>query len=118
MREHRELLRPKFDAMHRILDGQLGGTGLATWSTPRGGYFIAVNVLDGCAGEVVRRAAVVGIALTPAGVTHHYRDDPRDRTLRIAPSYPDLPELELAISGLATCIRLACYEKLAAAEGA
>jgi aspartate/methionine/tyrosine aminotransferase len=118
MRKHRELLRPKFDAVHRILDGKLGGTGLATWSTPRGGYFIAVNVLDGCAREVVRRAAGTGIALTPAGVTHPYRDDPRDCTLRIAPSYPDLPELELAVSGLATCIRLACYEKLAAADRA
>jgi aspartate/methionine/tyrosine aminotransferase len=116
MREHRELLRPKFDAVHRILDGQLGGTGLATWSTPAGGYFIAVNVLDGCAREVVRLAADTGIALTPAGVTHPYREDPRDRTLRLAPSYPDLPELELAISSLATCIRLACYEKLAATD--
>jgi len=57
-----------------------------------------------------------GIALTPAGVTHPYRDDPRDRTLRLAPTYPDLPELELAVSSLATCIRLAGYEKLAATD--
>ena len=113
MRNHRELLRPEFDAVHRILTDQLDGTGLATWSTPKGGYFITVNVVDGCAREVVRRAADAGIALTPAGATHPYRDDPRDRTLRIAPTYPDITELEQAISGLATCVRLAGYEKLA-----
>jgi DNA-binding transcriptional MocR family regulator len=116
MRGHRQLLRPKFDAMHRILTSQLGGTGLATWSRPRGGYFIALDVLDGCAREVVRRAADAGIALTPAGATHPYGDDPRDRTIRIAPSYPDLAELEQAITGVATCVRLASYEKLASAQ--
>jgi DNA-binding transcriptional MocR family regulator len=113
MRNHRELLRPKFDAAGRILTDQLGGTGLATWSTPKGGYFIALNVLDGCAREVVRRASGAGIALPPAGATHPYRDDPRDRTIRIAPTYPDITELEQAISGLATCVRLVGYEKLA-----
>ena len=92
----------------------LGGTGLATWTTPKGGYFITLDVLDGCAREVVRRAA--DIALVPAGATHPCRHDPRDRTIRIAPSYPDITELEQAISGLATCVRLAGYEKLAAAQ--
>src|SRR5258708_38705223 len=111
-----EVLRSKCDAVHGILGGQLDGTGLATWSTPKGGYFITLNVLDGCAREVVRRAAGAGIALTPAGATHPYHADPRDRTIRIAPTYPDITELEQAISGLATCVRLAGYEKLAAAH--
>ncbi|MEU9123164.1 aminotransferase class I/II-fold pyridoxal phosphate-dependent enzyme [Streptomyces sp. NPDC048506] len=115
MRKHRELLRPKFDAAHRILTEHLDGTGLATWSVPKGGYFITLDVLDGCAREVVRRAADAGIALTPAGATHPYGDDPRDRTIRIAPSYPDTTELQQAIDGLATCVRLVGYEHLAAA---
>ncbi|MGK5556848.1 aminotransferase class I/II-fold pyridoxal phosphate-dependent enzyme [Actinomadura kijaniata] len=118
MARHRELLRPKFDAVHRILTERLGGTGLATWSAPKGGYFVALDVLDGCAREVVRRAADAGIALTPAGATHPYGDDPRDSTIRIAPSFPDLAELEEAIEGLATCVRLVGYEKLAAGERA
>jgi DNA-binding transcriptional MocR family regulator len=112
MRAHAELLRPKFEAVDRILTEELGGTGLATWSTPAGGYFISLEVPDGCAREVVRRAAGAGIALTPAGATHPYRGDPRDRTIRIAPTFPDLKELELAISGLATCVRLVGTEKL------
>ena len=111
MRRHRELLRPKFDTVLRILAERLGGTGLASWSTPRGGYFITLDVPDGCAREVVRRAADAGLALTPAGATHPYRDDPRDRTIRIAPSFPDLSEIEEIIEGVATCVRLVGYEK-------
>jgi DNA-binding transcriptional MocR family regulator len=114
MRKHRELLRPKFDTVLRILTERLGDTGLATWSTPKGGYFITLDVLDGCAGEVVRRAADAGLALTPAGATHPYGDDPRDRTIRIAPSFPDASEIEEIIEGVATCVRLVGYEKLVA----
>jgi DNA-binding transcriptional MocR family regulator len=114
MRKHRELLRPKFDTVLRILTERLGDTGLATWSTPKGGYFITLDVLDGCAGEVVRRAADAGLALTPAGATHPYGDDPRDRTIRIAPSFPDSSEIEEIIEGVATCVRLVGYEKLVA----
>lgn len=112
MRRHRELLRPKFDAVETILTKELGGSGLATWSSPEGGYFISLDVLEGCAREVVRRAGEAGIALTPAGATHPYATDPRDSTIRIAPTYPELDELELAISGLATCVRLVATEKL------
>ncbi|MER5650060.1 aminotransferase class I/II-fold pyridoxal phosphate-dependent enzyme [Streptosporangium sp. NPDC002524] len=112
MRRHRELLRPKFDAVETILTKELGGSGLATWSSPEGGYFISLDVLEGCAREVVRRAGEAGIALTPAGATHPYATDPRDSTIRIAPTYPELDELELAISGLATCVRFVATEKL------
>ncbi|GAA0964218.1 aminotransferase class I/II-fold pyridoxal phosphate-dependent enzyme [Acrocarpospora macrocephala] len=112
MRRHAELIRPKFEAVDRILSKELGGTGLASWSSPAGGYFISLEVPDGCAKEVVRRAAEAGIALTPAGATHPYGNDPADRTIRIAPTYPDLEELEVAISGLATCVRLVGAEKL------
>jgi len=114
MRKHRELLRPKFDTVLRILADRLGDTGLATWSTPRGGYFITLDVPDGCAREVVRRAADAGLALTPAGATHPYGDDPGDRTIRIAPSFPDASEIEEIIDGVATCVRLVGYEKLVA----
>jgi DNA-binding transcriptional MocR family regulator len=114
MRRHAELIRPKFEMVDRILTEELGGTGLATWSTPAGGYFICLEVPDGCAREVVRRAGRAGISLTPAGATHPHGDDPRDRTIRIAPTYPDLKEVELAITGLATCVRLVGTEKLLA----
>jgi DNA-binding transcriptional MocR family regulator len=113
MRKHRELIAPKFDAVLRIFDEQLKD--IATWSHPKGGYFITLNVPDGCAKEIVRKAAEAGIALTPAGSTHPYMDDPQDRVIRIAPTFPSLEEVEVAIAGVATCVRLVGYEKLASA---
>lgn len=113
MERHRALLQPKFDAVARILETELGGTGLAHWTSPEGGYFVTLEVPEGCAKEVVRRAAEAGIVLTPAGATHPYGDDPRDAVIRIAPSYPGLDELEQAIKGLAVCVRLVGYEQRA-----
>jgi DNA-binding transcriptional MocR family regulator len=115
MERQRELLAPKFAAVQRILADELGGTGLATWTDPDGGYFVTLEVVEGCAKEVVRRAAEAGIVLTPAGATHPYGDDPRDATIRIAPSFPGLEELEQAMRGLTVCVRLVGYEKAAGA---
>ncbi|PRX98050.1 aminotransferase class I/II-fold pyridoxal phosphate-dependent enzyme [Allonocardiopsis opalescens] len=114
MARQRELLRPKFDAVQRILAAELGGTGLAEWTDPKGGYFVTLRVPDGCAKEVVRRASEAGIVLTPAGATHPYGDDPRDATIRIAPTFPVQDDLEQAMLGLTTCVRLVGYEKLSA----
>jgi DNA-binding transcriptional MocR family regulator len=111
MERQRALLQPKFEAVARILDAELGGTGLATWTSPKGGYFVTLQVPDGCAKDVVRRAAEAGIVLTPAGATHPYGDDPRDAVIRVAPSYPSLAELEQAMHGLTVCVRLAGYEQ-------
>jgi DNA-binding transcriptional MocR family regulator len=113
MGRQRELLAPKFTAVERILAQELGGTGLARWTSPKGGYFVTLEVPDGCAREVVRLAGEAGIALTPAGATHPYGDDPRDATIRIAPTFPSVSELEQAIAGLTVCVRLAGYEQQA-----
>ncbi|WP_061299946.1 aminotransferase class I/II-fold pyridoxal phosphate-dependent enzyme [Herbidospora cretacea] len=109
MRAHADLIRPKFEAVDRILSKELSG--LATWSSPLGGYFISLTVPEGCAKEVVRRAAEAGIALTPAGATHPYGQDPTDSVIRIAPTFPGMAELEAAISGLAVCVRLVAAER-------
>lgn len=114
MARHRDLLAPKFGAVERILSEQLGDTGLATWSRPRGGYFVSLEVPEGCATQVVTRAKAAGIALTPAGSTHPYGKDPQDRTIRIAPSFPGLADLEKALLGLTVCVRLVAYERLQA----
>jgi len=111
MNGHAGLLRPKFEAVDRILTEELGDTGLATWTKPAGGYFVTLYVPEGSAKRVGQLAKEAGIALTPVGATHPYGEDPQDRTIRIAPTFPDLAELEMAISGLATCVRLAGYEQ-------
>lgn len=111
MDQHREILAPKFEAVLRILSARLGEHGVATWTEPTGGYFVSLDVVDGTASRVVALAKEAGIALTPAGASFPYGKDPRDRNIRIAPSFPSLEELEAAIEALATCVLLAAAEK-------
>lgn len=117
MDRHRALLKPKFDLVQRILTDHLGSTGVASWTVPEGGYFVTVEVLDGCARRVVELAADAGIALTEAGAPFPYGKDPHDRVLRLAPTYPPLPELREALHGLVLCIKLAATERLLATSG-
>ncbi|WP_326638543.1 aminotransferase class I/II-fold pyridoxal phosphate-dependent enzyme [Nonomuraea fuscirosea] len=107
MRRHAELVGQKFELVDKMLTERLGG--LATWTSPKGGYFVSLEVPH--AAEVVAKAKAAGIALTPAGATHPYGKDPEDRTIRIAPTFPELDELEQAIDGLATCVRLVADER-------
>ena len=114
MRRIAEVLRPKFETVLGILDEELGGTGLASWSSPRGGYFVALDTLDGGAKETVRLAKEAGVTLTGAGATFPYGRDPRDRNIRIAPSFPKVSELEMAMKLLCVCIRVSGLRKLLA----
>ncbi|GGS71337.1 aminotransferase class I/II-fold pyridoxal phosphate-dependent enzyme [Nonomuraea spiralis] len=107
MRRHAALIGPKFELVDKVLTERLGG--LATWTSPKGGYFISLEVPH--AAEVVARAKAAGIALTPAGATHPYGQDPGDDTIRIAPTFPELDELEQAIEGLAVCVRVVADER-------
>ncbi|MFC9691202.1 aminotransferase class I/II-fold pyridoxal phosphate-dependent enzyme [Kribbella sp. NPDC056951] len=114
MRQLAGLIRPKFEAVDKILTAELGDSGFASWNAPTGGYFITLRVPEGCAADVVAKAKAAGIALTPAGATHPYGDDPADSIIRIAPTYPELDELETAVAGLTVCVRLSAVEKLLA----
>lgn len=114
MRKHAAIIKPKFDAVLEILDRQLGSSGAADWTRPNGGYFISLNTMDGCAKAVVAKAKEAGVTLTGAGATFPYKKDPRDRNIRIAPTYPSLDELKNAIEVLCVCILLVEAEKLLA----
>lgn len=112
MEGHRDIVAPKFQAVYTGFNAHLEGTGAAAWTEPEGGYFISVNVIDGCARRVVELASQAGIALVPAGATFPYGNDPRDRNLRVAPTYASLAELAPASEGIALSILLAVSEKL------
>ncbi len=114
MKQHAAILRPKFEAVLRAFDEQLAGTGVAEWTTPRGGYFISLDVLPGCAKRVASLCEEAGLILTTAGATYPYGIDPADRNLRIAPSYPTVTELEQAARLLCVAVRYAALEKLLA----
>jgi DNA-binding transcriptional MocR family regulator len=112
MQKHAELLRPKFEAVIEIFEKELGGKGVATWTKPRGGYFISLDTLDGCAAEVVRLADAAGVKLTAAGATFPYGKDPRDRNIRVAPSLPPLSQIRTAMEVVTVCVLLASLKKL------
>jgi DNA-binding transcriptional MocR family regulator len=110
MARHAELLRPKFEAVGQIFERELGG--IASWTKPRGGYFISLDTLDGCASRVVSLANAAGVKLTGAGATFPYGRDPRDRNIRIAPSLPPLDQIRVAMEVVSVCVALASVQKL------
>ena len=112
MDRHRALLAPKFAEVERILSERLGGLGIATWTHPRGGYFVSLDVLPGTASRVIELAKAAGVALTPAGSAFPYRRDPDDTNIRLAPSFPTLDEVTGSMDAVATCVLLAAAEKL------
>jgi len=112
MARHRALLAPKFALVAHILEDRLGALKAASWTDPKGGYFVSLDVLDGTASRVIGLAKGAGIAMTAAGAAFPYGKDPRDQNIRIAPTFPSIDELGQAIDGLSTCVLLAAAEKL------
>jgi DNA-binding transcriptional MocR family regulator len=112
MDAHRAVIAPKFETVIETFTTHLSGSGVATWTQPKGGYFISLDVLDGCAGEVVRLAKQAGVELTPAGSTFPHGLDPRDRNIRIAPTYPDQSSVGLAAEGVALSVLVATTSAL------
>jgi aspartate/methionine/tyrosine aminotransferase len=113
MARHRAIIAPKFAAVQEVLANRLGGLDVATWTRPTGGYFVSLDVADGTASRVVALAKEAGVALTPAGSSFPGGDDPRDRNIRLAPTFPELAEVTEAMEAVATCVLLAAAEKLA-----
>ena len=109
-----EVLRPKFEIVERIFSEDLGGTGVAEWTKPRGGYFVGLYVMRGCAKRTYQLCREAGVVLTSVGATYPYGDDPFDSHIRIAPTFPSNSVLEQAMSVLTVCIKIAAIEKLLA----
>ncbi|MGV0743038.1 aminotransferase class I/II-fold pyridoxal phosphate-dependent enzyme [Mycolicibacterium sp. XJ870] len=110
MQRHRELIAPKFALVAEILEERLGESKIASWTDPKGGYFVSLDVWPGTAKRTVALAKDAGIAVTEAGSAFPYRKDPEDKNIRIAPTFPALPDVREAIDGLATCALLAATE--------
>ena len=117
MAKHRALIAPKFRAVEEKLESQLAGKHIASWSNPRGGYFISVDVLPGCAKRVVSLCAEAGVKLTGAGATFPYGTDPNDSNIRVAPTFPPIGELEQAMDLFCIAVQLAAAEKLLGEAG-
>ena len=111
MSKHRALIAPKFQKVLEIFSEKLADIPGVHWTEPKGGYFISLQVPQGCARRVIALAKEAGGVLTPAGATHPYGKDPEDRIIRIAPTFPALAEVAQAAEGVAICVLLAAAEK-------
>ena len=112
MRKHAEFMRPKFEAVESVLEEELGGLGIGSWTEPKGGYFISFEAMDGCAKAIVAKCKEAGVKLTGAGATFPYGKDPKDSNIRIAPSVPTPEEMKQAADLFVLCVKLVSVEKL------
>lgn len=112
MNKHAAILRPRFDIVLDTLDKELSELGIAKWSNPKGGYFISLDVMNGCAKRVCQLSREAGVVLTNAGATYPYGNDPDDKNIRIAPSFPTVEDLKLASELLCISVKLATLEKM------
>lgn len=112
MQKHKEVLAPKFKTVLDYLESDVKPSGVAKWCNPNGGYFVSVDVMNGTAKEVVRLCKEAGVVLTGAGATYPYGKDPQDSNIRIAPSYPEVDELSMAMQIFCVCTKLAAVNKL------
>ncbi|MEN8907483.1 MAG: aminotransferase class I/II-fold pyridoxal phosphate-dependent enzyme [Clostridiales bacterium] len=112
MKKHAMIIKPKFDKVIEILNMQLKNLGIATWTNPKGGYFISFDSYDGCAKKIIKMALDAGLKMTEAGATFPYKNDPNDKNIRIAPTFPSLDELEKAMDLFCICVKISSIDKL------
>ena len=112
MKKHAAILRPKFEAVLSVLDNELGGLEIGSWSRPKGGYFISFDAMPGCAKAIVAKAKEAGVIMTKAGATYPYGKDPQDSNIRIAPSFPTPEELAAAAEVFVLSVKLVSIDKI------
>ena len=112
MKKHAAIMKPKFDAVIAALD-TLAPYGIASYNRPKGGYFVSLNVMNGCAKRVHQLMKEAGVVMTGPGATFPYGKDQEDKNLRIAPSLPPVEDVKQAMEVLCACIKLAAAEKMA-----
>ena len=112
MMKHAASIRPKFQAVVKALEEELGGLGIASWTNPLGGYFISFDAMEGCAKAIVAKCKEAGVVMTGAGATYPYKKDPKDSNIRIAPTLPTTEELAEATDLFVLCVKSVSVDKL------
>ncbi len=116
MRKHADSLRPKFELIVRRFKEELEGLEIGEWTTPKGGYFISFDSMNGCAKDIVAKCKKAGVIMTDAGATYPYHNDPNDSNIRIAPSYPSLEDIGMATDIFILCVKIISIDKILASR--
>ena len=116
MMKHADIMRPKFEMLDELMAAEIASRGIGTWVKPVGGYFICFESLEGCAKDIVAKCKEAGVTMTGAGAPFPYKKDPKDSTIRIAPTFPSLEELRKAAEVFAVCVRLSSVNKILEAK--
>ena len=111
MDKHANILKSKFDIVLNTLEENFSNNPILKWEKPKGGYFVAVDTLEGLAKKVVVMCKELGVTLTDAGSTYPKKQDPKNSNIRIAPSFPSLEELQEAINIFCLCVKIATIDK-------
>ncbi len=114
MKKHAAIIQPKFSVVLYMLNKEISPLGIGKWVSPKGGYFVSFDAMEGCAKRIVSLAAEAGVVMTGAGATYPYGNDPKDSNIRIAPTFPSVDELRQAMEIFCVCVKLASVEKLLA----
>lgn len=112
MKKHTAVIKPRFDVVINALEAEVKPLGIGNWHKPNGGYFVSFDSINGCAKEIVQLCKEAGVVLTGAGATYPYKNDPDDKNIRIAPTYPSIEELTTAMEIFCTAVKIASAEKL------
>lgn len=115
MKKHAAIIRPKFETILNVLEDEFGAdSDIASWSKPKGGYFISYNVMNGCAKKVYQLCKLAGLVITTVGDTFPYGKDDNDSNIRIAPTFTNTNQLDIACKILVCSTKIACIEKILA----
>ena len=114
MKKHAAIIQPKFSVVLYVLNKEIAPLGIGKWVSPKGGYFVSFDAMEGCAKRIVSLAAEAGVVMTGAGATYPYGNDPKDSNIRIAPTFPSVDELRQAMEIFCVCVKLASVERLLA----
>ena len=111
MEKHAALLKPKFDLIQKKLNERFKESDLLTWTDPKGGYFVHLTTMEGCATDIVEALDKIGVSVTKAGATYPNGDNPKDNSIRLAPTSVELIDLEQAIEAIGLCIEMVSLKK-------
>ena len=112
MEKQKAEMAPKFACVLNTLNKEIRPLGIGEWTEPKGGYFVSFNAPNGTAKRIVQLCKEAGVVLTGAGAAFPYGKDPEDRNIRIAPSYPEVAELQKAMDLFVLCVKIAAAEQL------